>query len=646
MKVLFASQSFYPLIGGVSTYLMNLALGLKEHGHDVMEVHLRPPFGESEETIKGINVYRVPREPLDRELLEKYSRFKECVYKECHGGAKCFESEAEEMPGFDEYCNVNEVIGKQLVELFSDHPAQIVHIHDFQLLFLYKYIPRGIPLVFTWHIPFSKNMSGHLSEFLISHMKEFDKVIFSSREYIDAAVSLGFPRKKAELIYPLTNTRLFRPLKGGKKFRRKYGIPLDKKIVLCVQRIDPKSGHIQLVNAMPHVLKKEPRARLVFVGGESLSSKISSSRQKYVKKVKDLIKKLGLSRKVIFLGNVDYGKMPEVYACADIVALTSREEGFGLAVTEGMACGKPIVGNRTTGIKLQVEHGKNGLLVKVGDAKETAKALLRILQNEKLAEKMGKESRKIVDRKFKTGIGITKHIKLYGELLQEKGPRWDLGMLKLEDVQALVLDFDRTLTKRPGKINRKAFKELKSLKKPLIVASGRNIDFMREFTRKNAGFSAAVAENGSVVYFPKYKETVRTENDAMRRAREEIREKFPELPIGSVVVHAPAGMETEIKKALKSMKGLKFVRNIDRVMLTPKGIDKGKGVLLALHKMGLNPKRTIVVGDGENDIDLFNVPGFRVAVANAVPKLKALADQVTEHESARGVIEIVEKLKG
>ena len=645
LKIVFASQSFYPLIGGVSTYLMNLALGLKERGHSVVEIHLRPPFGESEETIKGIEVYRVPKEPLDRELLEKYSHFKECVYKECHGEEKCFGRPVEEMPGFEAYNEINEIIGKQVSELLSGHPAQVVNIHDFQLLFLYKFIPRGIPLVFTWHIPFGKKMSKHLSGFLISHMNEFDRVIFSSREYIDAAVSLGFPRKKARLIYPLSNTRLFRPLKGKEKYMRKYGIPLNARVVLCVQRIDPKSGHEQLVRAMPLVLKSVPEARLVFVGGESLSSKISSERQKYVQRTKGLVKRLGLSRKVLFIGNVDYEKMPEVYAAADIVALTSKQEGFGLAITEGMACGKPIVGNRTTGIKLQVEHGKNGLLVSVNDHKATAKAIVKILKNEKLAKGMGAYSRKLVKKRFDTGKGITKYIKLFSELVQEMSPKWSLGMLKLEDVEALVLDFDRTLTKRPGKLNRRAFRELKSLKKPLIVASGRNMAFMREFVEKNRGFSAAIAENGSVIYFPKYRETIRIDNDAMREARKKLQKKFPNLSIGSVVVHAPTGMEKQLKEAVGSMKGLKFVRNIDRIMLTPKDIDKGKGVLLALHKMGLNPKRTIVVGDGENDIDLFNVPGFRVAVANAVPQLKALADQVTEHESARGVVEIVEKLK-
>ncbi len=645
MKVVFASQSFYPLIGGVSTYLINLALGLKKHGHEVIEIHLRPPFEESESEVKGIGVYRVPREPLNRELLEKYSQFKEAVYKECHGEGTGFKGKAEEIPGFEAYKEINDVIGRQVAELLSGQPAEVVHVHDFQLLFLYKYIPRGIPLVFTWHIPFSKKIPKQLAEFLIQHMTGFDKVIFSTPEYIKAAISLGLPKEKAELIYPITNTKLFKPLKEKEKYRKKYGIPVKSKIVLCVQRIDPKSGHEQLLQAMPLVLKRIPSARLVFVGGESLSNKISNSREKYAKRVKALVKKLGLSRKVIFLGNVEYEKMPEVYAAADVVALVSKQEGFGLAVTEGMACGKPVVGNRTTGIELQVEDGKNGFLVPVSDYKKTAEAIEKILSDEMLAERMGKNSRKIVEKRFKTEKGITKHIELYNRLLKEKNPGWSLKGIKLEDIKAIILDFDRTLTKKPGKINKRAFHELKSLKKPLVLASGRNISFMRELSRRNHGLRAIVAENGSVVFFPRSKETIITDNDFMRAARKMVREKFQDLSVGSVVVHAPLKLKKDLRKALPSMKGLKFVKNIDRVMLLPKIVDKGKGVLLALHRMGIEPEKTIIVGDGENDVDLFNIPGYRVAVANAVPKLKALADQVTEHESARGVIEIVQKLK-
>jgi len=73
MKIFFASQSFYPHIGGVSTYLLNLAKGLIQRGNEVVEVHLRPPNESSEEIIKGIRVFRIPKEPLKEDLLKRGS---------------------------------------------------------------------------------------------------------------------------------------------------------------------------------------------------------------------------------------------------------------------------------------------------------------------------------------------------------------------------------------------------------------------------------------------------------------------------------------------------------------------------------------------------------------------------------------------
>lgn len=642
MKIFFASQSFYPLIGGVSTYLINLATGLKEKGHSVAEIHLRPPFEQSEGEVKGINVYRVPREPLNRELLEKYAHFKECVYKECHGEEKCFDKPVEETEGYSEYLEINEEIGKQVAELLTGHPATIAHVHDFQLLLLHKHVPRGIPLVFTWHIPFPKAISENLKEFLISNLKEFDKVIFSTQEYIRNAVAAGLPREKAAHIYPIMNTRLFKPIGEKDRYRKKYKIPLKAKTILCVQRIDPKSGHEQLIKAMPFVLKKVPEARLVFVGSESMSTKISNERQKYEYRVKALIKRLGLGRKVIFTGNIDYEKMPEIYATADVVALTSKQEGFGLAVTEGMACGKAVIGTRIPGIMEQVEHGKNGYLVRVGDYKKTAGYIVKILLNENKRKKMEKLALEKVKKKFSMELGITNHIKLYNKLLREKSRLWSLEMLKLEDVSAIAVDFDRTLADKPGKINERAFRKLKSLKKPLLLVTGRNTEFCRSLIKKQRGFSAVVAENGSVVIFPKSKQTIVIDSDQMRDAREKLAGQ--DYSFGEVIVSAPLSKKNEIRKKLGSIKGLKFVKNIDRVMLCPKNNDKGTGTMLALYHLEKKAKKTILIGDGENDVQLFNVPGFRVAVQNAVPKLKALADQVMKKNGSSGIIEAIEKL--
>ncbi|MBI2124816.1 glycosyltransferase family 4 protein, partial [Candidatus Pacearchaeota archaeon] len=399
MKIFFASQSFYPSIGGVSTYLLNLARGRGKRGNEVVEVHLRAPHEADEDTVKGIKVYRIPKTPLKDELLKGYSNFKERIYKECHGEGDFFKKEPLITYGYDEYHEINSSLGEQIEELLEKNPAEIVHIHDFQLLLIYRNIPRGIPIILTWHIPFIDSISKHLKQFLIRHMKEFDKVIFSCEEYAKSAVKAGLPPDKAEIIYPIANTNLFKPKKYGNELKRQYTIPLDYKIILCVQRIDSKSGHVQLIKAMQKVIEKFPKAKLMFVGGDSLTSKISDEREKYVREANELIKSLKLGHCIIFTGNVEYEKLPMHYNSADIVALASKNEGFGLAVTEGMACGKPIIGTNVPGIALQAKDGINGFLVEPGDAEKTAEGVLRLLKNENLRESMGRESLRIVKSK-------------------------------------------------------------------------------------------------------------------------------------------------------------------------------------------------------------------------------------------------------
>src|SRR3989338_2502959 len=116
MKVFFASQSFYPHIGGVSTYLLNLAKGLMEGGNEVVEVHLRTPHEASEDNINGVKVFRIPKEPLKEEQLKGYSNFKERIYKECHGEGEFFKKEPLITYGYDEYHQINLSIGKQIEE--------------------------------------------------------------------------------------------------------------------------------------------------------------------------------------------------------------------------------------------------------------------------------------------------------------------------------------------------------------------------------------------------------------------------------------------------------------------------------------------------------------------------------------------------
>ena len=654
MRIYYASQSFYPHVGGVSTYLLNLASSMIRNGHEVVEVHLRTPGDRSEEEIKGVEVKRVPREPIDKSVLDGYYQFKDAIYSECHYGSGKFPLPASQVPGFDEYSKVNHYFGEQLKELLEDKAADIVHIHDFQLLFAYKYVPRGTPLVFTWHIPFPPKMSQNLSQFLIRNLQQYDKVIFSSAEYIEAAVGLGLERSRAELIYPITDTALFRVTDTNRAaVREKYGMPQRGKIILSVQRVDQKSGHEQLIRAMPKVLEQAPDSTLVFVGGESMSTKISDARKKMREEMDALVKSLKLRSRVLFIGNVDYNSMPEVYNASDAFALCSKNEGFGLAITEAMYCGKAVVGTKVGGIPLQVRDKMNGFLVDVGDHEATAKKLIMLLKNEKLARRMGQNAVHS-SQKFSRELGLERHMSLYNALMREKNEMYRVERFDARAIRAVITDFDRTVTERAAKhhfdkqdIDFTLLKEMKSLGIDLFLATGRPFKYVEKLCNHFKGYTCVVAENGAVVYFPKTKRTFTIDTKHMQRARSRIsRLGLAGTIVGEVIASVPIEHEDAVRQSLGNLiQKVMLVKNVDKLMIVPHNVDKGYGLRLALQYLNIDMERTVVVGDGENDVGMFLNPGYKIALANAHPRLKRLAHEVTKSRGLKGMREIIAKIR-
>ena len=118
------------------------------------------------------------------------------------------------------------------------------------------------------------------------------------------------------------------------------------------------------------------------------------------------------------------------------------------------------------------------------------------------------------------------------------------------------------------------------------------------------------------------------------------------VEIGKVIISCYVEDFKKIKKVLSKLSHrIEYIQNVDKMMMLPKGINKGRGLEMALNHLDIDGEKTIIVRDGENDKDMFNIPGFKVALANANPLLKKLANQVTESSYYNGVIEIINKLK-
>ena len=89
---------------------------------------------------------------------------------------------------------------------------------------------------------------------------------------------------------------------------------------------------------------------------------------------------------------------------------------------------------------------------------------------------------------------------------------------------------------------------------------------------------------------------------------------------------------------------LQIISNKDALMVLPSGMNKASGLQVALDELGLSPQNTVGVGDAENDDAFLAMCECSVAVANALPALKAHADVVTVGSHGAGVEELIDRL--
>lgn len=164
------------------------------------------------------------------------------------------------------------------------------------------------------------------------------------------------------------------------------------RIVLTVGRwaaSERYKGVDLLIGAIAQLHGTHPDLHLVAVGsGDDLA------------RLRALAGSLGVSGAVHFFENLSREKIAACYARADLFALPSTAEGFGLVFLEAMAFSKAVVGAAAAGSVDVIEDGVNGLLVPANDSERLAQALDRLLRDEALCAELGRRGAEIVRHKF------------------------------------------------------------------------------------------------------------------------------------------------------------------------------------------------------------------------------------------------------
>jgi len=197
----------------------------------------------------------------------------------------------------------------------------------------------------------------------------------------------------------------FKLLEDQEAIKRQFGLG-NEPCVLFVGSLIPRKGLPFLVEAAEKIVKEYSETKFVIAGEGPLKNQLLSN-----------LATANLSGNFKFLGNVKEDMLPAVYNCADVFALPSIQEGQGIVLLEAQASAKPVVAFDVGGVNEAVRNGETGLLVKRGDTGELADALLKLLSDKALREKMGANGRRFVTENFTWDICAQKMLSVYREAL-------------------------------------------------------------------------------------------------------------------------------------------------------------------------------------------------------------------------------------
>jgi D-inositol-3-phosphate glycosyltransferase len=188
-----------------------------------------------------------------------------------------------------------------------------------------------------------------------------------ARELIDL---YGAPLERVAVVAPGVDLDRFRPADRAAA-RTRLGLPQRSKIITFVGRIQPLKAPDVLVRALAELA--DPDAVALIVGGPSGSGLDRPTA------LIELAGALGVRDRVRFLPPQAGDRLADVYRAADLVAVPSHNESFGLVALEAQACGTPVVAAAVGGLVTAVRDEVSGMLVDGHDPADWARVLDRLL---------------------------------------------------------------------------------------------------------------------------------------------------------------------------------------------------------------------------------------------------------------------------
>lgn len=181
--------------------------------------------------------------------------------------------------------------------------------------------------------------------------------------------------------------------------RRRMGWDANAFYLLQLGRMVPRKGVDNVIRGLAHLRHDHGvDARLCIVGGSSVDPSRETSPE--LARLAHVAREQGVERAVEFTGRRDRQELRHFYGASDVFVTTPWYEPFGITPVEAMACGRPVIGSDTGGIRYTVVDGETGFLVPPKDPVALAARLAVLANNAGLAQRMGTAGLRRASRLF------------------------------------------------------------------------------------------------------------------------------------------------------------------------------------------------------------------------------------------------------
>ena len=223
-------------------------------------------------------------------------------------------------------------------------------------------------------------------------------------------------RVRCAVVHNGVDLETFTAARSAEQARIELGLPAHGVMIGVIGQMTPWKGHDDAVHVLARLLDMGHDARLLLVGSAKFVARAGRfDHPRYVADLYELVARLGLQERVIFLGERD--DVPRVLEALDVALVPSSQEPFGRVVIEAMAMGRPVVSTNVGGPVEIIRDGIDGVLLPPDRPAAWADAVDALLRRPEHARTIGQHGRDRVRERFTSAHHAALMSELYASVL-------------------------------------------------------------------------------------------------------------------------------------------------------------------------------------------------------------------------------------